>query len=326
MRAWVVLTSLCLAACATDVRIAPKESDLPETDTDVVDDAPEETGDSVVPIDTAPRDCILPVTLDHTAPAVDDLPVPIEVTAWTGVAAGFVNVVARDRDGDPLPHWVQGVDGGTQTATIWVKVPHLDAGDNRVVLDACDSAVDDVGAATDVFLVVDPFDDPAATGWTTACHAVDHSLDECTAGPAEFQSDAAIRLDMKSSCYSAPYSGVNADAVRTIDVPAGLWKVRAVTKTTGTHHGFCSGGTSVTAQLRFDGTKVAERACGLSGCSSCDDPPTALEGEPWTSPGGPVDVSMYARSGDCAEIVAWFDDLVVWQVADPMPTITLGRP
>lgn len=316
-----------LSGCVIPVGIAVKDDTGSPVDTDLVADTDAPPDTDVVPVDTGDGSlrCRFPIVVTNGGTTtLDSYAVHVDVPAFHGLAADLSNLAFEDATGANLFHWVDASAGGS--GTVWVRIDLLPPGDSTIYADACDATLNDLGDPRHVFPLWETWDDVTIAPWTGACENVDPgSTEECNGELGITNTGVtAIHLFGKSSCYVPPYDGIRATVGRAVTLPVGTWELSYNSLLSGEHYDFCSGGTSVNSNAYSVGAAVTDYGCGLSACSTCALPWTKVVSDPIVGDGTPKSIVLTARSGDCALVDVWIDDVWIHQIATPEPTVAFN--
>ncbi|MCB9663958.1 MAG: hypothetical protein H6732_07580 [Alphaproteobacteria bacterium] len=337
---FVLLTTACIEAGLRGPGKGEDDTDaagvdLPDTDTDAATDTDgpgggligrdTDTGTDTVAPDDSALTCTATVVITSTAAApIDDYTVEVQVPPLPGAQSDLSNLQVTDAMGVWLLHWVQEASAGK--GTIWVRLPQLVRGVQRLTLDVCDPGRDVGKRPGEIFPVWESFRDPTLPGWDMACTRIDQASESCTVEGVTVAGESVLRLASTSSCFGPPYSGAGALLSRMLTLPAGTWVTDWSVRHTGSHDDFCSGATATEVAVRLDAATASSVGCGLAACSSCDLGWQDITSPGVRLPGGPVLLSLEATSGDCASAESFVDDVWLRQVAVPEPTVVVTVP
>jgi hypothetical protein len=156
--------------------------------------------------------------------------------------------------------------------------------------------------------------DSGIGAWTPGVERNDHRRD--APNPPAYASGGAV-LSSKSSCFSSPYNGVATTLTRTIALPPGAYSLSHLVSHSTELHGYCRGGTGGSSSVSVNGLLVTRVGCGRSrSCGVCRVPLSEQSGCFSVDETGEATIVLRTSGGDCAKVVGFFDNLVIFPADD----------
>ena len=271
--------------------------------------------------------CTYAVNVNNPGAALTQFQIQVNVNLATGMHADFSNIVFMDSAGNLFPFWLTDFPTAS-TASFWVRVPNIPAGNSVFYLSFCGSATVSASNPVTTFEFFDNFDGGSIAAYTDTCVNVDVAGESCTViddNTTSFSPGYSLSPSGASSCFTAPYDGAGSKVSRTVAIVNDSLVMDYEDKVAVTLYGFCSGGTGSTNTVFADDVNLGNgQTIGVGGtCSTNTSPWKAETSLPFSVTTGTVTFALQTYGGDCDNSQGWFDDVRIRKYRYNPPTDTL---